>query len=125
MLDSPDFYKILDNIAKQQTLNDIANGTLINFDEMDPAQIEKEHKKNSLKIINDFIKSCKLNGNFKELEPELKAYTKEYINKIYPFQSLPTIMNILRSNQMSVCPNILNPALQAYVLYVELNKLVY
>lgn len=125
MLDSPDLFNLLDNIAKQQTLNDIANGNLINFEEMDPAKIEKEHKRNSLKIIKDFIKGCKLNGNYKELEDELKAYTKEYINKKYPFQSLPTIMNILRSNQMSVCVNILNPPLQAYILYVELNKLVY
>lgn len=125
MLNSPDLFKLIDEYAKRKTLEDIENGNLINFDTMNHAQIEKQQKRNIVKIIKDFIKNCNINGDYTKLDTELKAYTNEYINNLYPFESLPTIMNILRSNQMSVCPNIINPALQAYVLYVELIKLVY
>lgn len=124
MLDMPDFYKAIGDIAMKKTLQDIENNSIPDYSKVDSLREEKLNKENYMKVIKRFIKNCSINGNYENCKSELQSYTKKYINTQYPLAP-ETTFNILNNYKNNELLNILNLPLQSFILYVELVRQEY
>ena len=57
MLDMPDFYKAIGDIAMKKTLQDIENNSIPDYSKVDFLREEKLNKENYMKVIKHFIKN--------------------------------------------------------------------
>lgn len=120
MINSPIINKLAMEYATRMTQEDIANGRLMDFSRMDINQMNKQLDASYLHVIEKYIKSCNINGDFNTLEHELEEYANDYINKTFPFMDLETIGSIITSNYSQTFVELLAPKLQSFILYVEL-----
>ncbi len=106
--------------ATRKTQEDIENGNLMDFPEMDFNQFTKQVNSNYLQVIESYIKLCDINGDFNTLDNKLEEYANKHINEKFPFMDLKTIGEIVSNNYSQTFVDLLEPKLQAFILYVEL-----
>lgn len=125
MITEPDIYKIIDKSLKEKMQYDLENNLIPDWQNIDLQQAEKIAKTQYLAIIERLINKCQINDNYEKSQGELKKYTTNYIEKNYPLMNPATIFNILENYKNNELGNILHPQVQAFILYVELNRVLY
>lgn len=125
MLTTPDIWDDIAKIADKHFKVDYSNGNLPDLTNLDFNKQEKINSKKYMEVIERLIRGCDINGNFDEKLEELREYTKKYIDESFPLMLPQTMTNILQGYQMNQFCNLINPPVQAFVLYVELIRQVY
>lgn len=125
MLTTPDLWNDIADIVKKQVQRDIDNGTIADYASLDPNKLNKINTREYLAVIERLISKCEITGDFDKQLSNLQEYTKKYIDENFPIMLPQTMSNILRGYQMNQYSNLMNPAVQAFVLYVELIRQAY
>lgn len=125
MLDTPDFYKKISEIAKEQVQYDIENNLIPDYSQFDLQHAEKVNKRKYMAVIERLVTKCPINTDYEKHKLELQEYTKKYIDESFPLMLPETMDNLIRNYKQNEFLNILNPPLQAFILYVELIRQLY
>lgn len=125
MLDSPDVYKDIDEIARKKVQSDIENNLIPDYEHFDLQHEEKINRKKYMDVIERLIKNCPINGDYEKYKKELQDYVQKYIDDAYSPMSPATVDNLIGNYKQNEFQNALNPPLQAFILYVELIRLLY
>ena len=125
MLDTPDFYKKIGEIARAQFQSDLENNLLPDLSQFDIKHAEKINKRKYMAVIERLISKCPINTDYEKHKEELQNYTKEYIDDNYPLLKPETMLNILNNFKTQESLNLINIPLQAFILYVELIRQLY
>ena len=125
MLTTPDVWNDIAKIADKHFKADYSTGNLPDFSNVDFNKQEKINSRKYMEVIERLIRGCDINGNFDEKLAELNDYTKKYIDDSFPLMLPQTMTNILQGYQMNQFCNLINPPVQAFVLYVELIRQAY
>lgn len=125
MLDTPDIYKKIAKLAQEQFQQDLVNNLIPNNSQFDLPHAEKINKRNYMAVIERLVSNCPINGDYEKHKKELQEYTQKYIAENYPPLLPETTFNILNNYKQNEILNMINPPLQAFVLYVELIRQLY
>lgn len=125
MLGMPDFYKQIDEIARQKTLYDIEHDLVSDYSKIDLQHTEKISKQKCLSIIEKLLNNWPINTNYEKSQDILEDYTKKYINENFSLMNPATMFNILDNYKRNELLNMINPPIQAFVLYVKLLEFLY
>lgn len=120
MLEPPDIYKKFAELAKEQVQNNIENNLISNYTQSDFLHAEKINKKRYLAVIERLITKCPINNDYEKQKKKLQEYTKKYIDENYPLLKPETMLNLLSNFRIAESLNLINPPLQAFILYFEL-----
>lgn len=124
MLEPPDFYKKFDELISEKVQQDIENDLIPEHSNFDLRHAEKISKKKYMEVIERLIKHCHINNDYEKHEKELQEYAQTYIDKNYPFHP-KTMLNLVMNYKLNEFESMINPSLQAFVLYVELIRQLY
>ncbi|MBO4628535.1 MAG: hypothetical protein J5687_01160 [Treponema sp.] len=125
MLNPSDDFKELTALIEKQFKRKLNNGTLTDFTNLDPNQLRKQEEQDYLKVIKKLISECDIYGNYKNQQEQLQTYTKNYIEKEFSPNDPATMINCLQGYHFQEYEVLANPCLRAFILYVELLRLVY
>lgn len=125
MLNLPNFDKKLSELVMEKVRYDIENNLIPDYSQFDLQHAEKINKKNYMAVIEKLIKNCPINNDYEKHEKELQNYAKKYIDESYPLLKPETTLNLLNNYKINDSLSIINPPLQAFILYVELIRQLY
>ena len=125
MLDLPDMYKKISELAREQVLHDIENNLMPDISHFDMQHAEKINKKRYKEVIERLIRNCPINNDYEKHKSELQEYAQKYIDENYPILKPETMFNLLNNYKINESTAIINIPLQAFILYVELIRQQY
>lgn len=125
MLDIPDLYKKIADLAREHIQQEMGNSSMPDFSQSDLLHAAKIDKRNYLVVIERLIKQCPINNDYEKHKKELQEYTQKYIEESFPLKKPETMFNLLNNFKTKEHLNLINVPLQAFVLYVELIRQLY
>ena len=125
LLDLPDMYKKISELAREQVLHDIENNLMPDISHFDMQHAEKINKKRYMEVIERLIRNCPINNDYEKHKSELQEYAQKYIDENYPILKPETMFNLLNNYKINESTAIINIPLQAFILYVELIRQQY